>query len=356
MLSHRNVRSCGRSPSRRHSKSPSGPVSRILSPLSPGPRSFLWARGRPRAQAADPETARPRRIGTGALRLPIWPCSAWGLPCPRRCRRGGALLPHRFTLAVRSRKSARRFVFCGTFLRVAATGHYPACRPFGVRTFLPDCLGAITWPARSRGDSISPGSYQVPVRSRPRSSFEPLSTSTFCGSPARLGRGGGSEARPEVLGRQVDAPASRTRRASSRSAVTTMTSRGVPETARARAGSRRRRSTRRSRRRRGSRARSPARPGRRRRRGPRPRRPQPVRDLPNEGLPSLFARARGLAPARSGCCRPESTACVHGLYPTALFALAAGCWMRKKRTSGRRRTRGPWISEQIVRAREKRRR
>ena len=38
-----------------------------------------------------------------------------------------------------------RFLFCGTFLRVAATGCYPACRPFGVRTFLPDCSG------RSRG-------------------------------------------------------------------------------------------------------------------------------------------------------------------------------------------------------------
>ena len=112
----------------------------------PGSRSFLWARGRPRAQAADPEMSRTRRGGTGALHLPIWPCSAWGLPCPLRCRRGGALLPHRFTLAVRpSRGTGRRSLLCGTFLRVAATGHYPACCPFGVRTFLPGC------PGRSRG-------------------------------------------------------------------------------------------------------------------------------------------------------------------------------------------------------------
>src|SRR5437868_3814986 len=90
--------------------------------------------------------SRARRGGTGALHLPIWPCSAWGLPCPLRCRRGGALLPHRFTLTVRSRKGTeRRFLFCGTFLRVAATGCYPACCPFGVRTFLPGC------PGRSRG-------------------------------------------------------------------------------------------------------------------------------------------------------------------------------------------------------------
>jgi len=29
---------------------------------------------------------------------PIRSCSRWGLPCRRRCRRRGALLPHRFTL------------------------------------------------------------------------------------------------------------------------------------------------------------------------------------------------------------------------------------------------------------------
>ena len=31
--------------------------------------------------------------------VPIRSCSRWGLPCRRRCRRRGALLPHRFTLA-----------------------------------------------------------------------------------------------------------------------------------------------------------------------------------------------------------------------------------------------------------------
>jgi hypothetical protein len=30
--------------------------------------------------------------------LPIWSCSVWGLPCPRHYWRGGALLPHLFTL------------------------------------------------------------------------------------------------------------------------------------------------------------------------------------------------------------------------------------------------------------------
>jgi hypothetical protein len=35
---------------------------------------------------------------------PIRSCSRWGLPCRRRCRRRGALLPHRFTLTVPARR------------------------------------------------------------------------------------------------------------------------------------------------------------------------------------------------------------------------------------------------------------
>jgi hypothetical protein len=48
----------------------------------------------------------PERIGQmrnaawllAGVSLPIWSCSVWGLPCPRRYRRSGALLPHHFTL------------------------------------------------------------------------------------------------------------------------------------------------------------------------------------------------------------------------------------------------------------------
>src|SRR6476661_3704134 len=50
-------------------------------------------------------------MGRAPYRLPIWPCSAWGLPCPRRCRRGGALLPHRFTLAVLPREGSQGGLF-----------------------------------------------------------------------------------------------------------------------------------------------------------------------------------------------------------------------------------------------------
>ena len=36
-----------------------------------------------------------------ARAVPIWSCSRWGLPCRFRCRKRGALLPHRFTLTRR---------------------------------------------------------------------------------------------------------------------------------------------------------------------------------------------------------------------------------------------------------------
>ena len=72
---------------------------------------------------------------------PIRSCSRWGLPCHRRYRRCGALLPHPFTLTVyhhqRVSGRKRRFAFCGTFPRVASAGSYPAPCFRGARTFLP---------------------------------------------------------------------------------------------------------------------------------------------------------------------------------------------------------------------------
>ena len=46
-----------------------------------------------------------RLRGAGLRAVPIRSCSRWGLPCRLRCRRRGALLPHRFTLAA-SREGA----------------------------------------------------------------------------------------------------------------------------------------------------------------------------------------------------------------------------------------------------------
>ena len=63
--------------------------------------------------------------------LPIRPFSRRGLPCRRRHRRRGGLLPHPFTLACApstpkgSRRSHRRFAFCGTFPGLAPGGRYP---------------------------------------------------------------------------------------------------------------------------------------------------------------------------------------------------------------------------------------
>jgi len=72
--------------------------------------------GRPLPGASrDRPGRRPRKLAF-ALQIqrleeravPIWSCSRWGLPCRRRYRRRGALLPHHFTLA--APEGARRYV------------------------------------------------------------------------------------------------------------------------------------------------------------------------------------------------------------------------------------------------------
>ena len=59
---------------------------------------------------ADPDRSGARRRHA----IPIRSCSRWGLPCRRRCRKRGALLPHRFTLAATIHNAPRRSVLCGT--------------------------------------------------------------------------------------------------------------------------------------------------------------------------------------------------------------------------------------------------
>ena len=68
-----------------------------------------------------PGTLLPRSLpNTGQPVSPARPCSGWGLPCPRRLRRGGELLPHHFTLTPHcSNEKDRAVCFCGTFRRVA---------------------------------------------------------------------------------------------------------------------------------------------------------------------------------------------------------------------------------------------
>ena len=70
----------------------SWPISRVLS----------WAaihlgRRSPVASSSLPAGSADRRCQK--TRLPIWPCSGWGLPCRPCCHERGELLPRRFTLA-----------------------------------------------------------------------------------------------------------------------------------------------------------------------------------------------------------------------------------------------------------------
>lgn len=58
-----------------------------------------------------------RKTGGGPApkgRVPMRPCSRRGLPCHRRLRQCGGLLPHRFTLT----RSGGRSLLCGAFPRV----------------------------------------------------------------------------------------------------------------------------------------------------------------------------------------------------------------------------------------------
>src|SRR5580700_5969188 len=124
-----------------------GPVSRILSAgllpqdgHSSGPRITARLKRPTRRFDAPSRHVLPGEPGRS---LPIWSCSVWGLPCPLHYCRGGALLPHLFTLTSRIRRYTRRYVLCGTSRQ---PGLNPASRtlsgtlPCGVRTFLPRSL------------------------------------------------------------------------------------------------------------------------------------------------------------------------------------------------------------------------
>ena len=121
------------------------PVSRVLSPprtkAGGGGWPFIWDVRYRTPRATDPdggaETRPAEAHAAHRPAVPTWSCSRWGLPCRRRCRRRGALLPHPFTLAGRPEGPGRRFAFCGTFPGVAPAGDYPAPCFRGARTFLP---------------------------------------------------------------------------------------------------------------------------------------------------------------------------------------------------------------------------
>src|SRR6185503_10268766 len=116
--------------------------------------------------------------------VPIRSCSRWGLPCRRRCRRRGALLPHLFTLAATIRYVPRRFVLCGTFPEASPregidpAGRYPAPLVRGARTFLPGDLSVLAGAAVRPTDGIGMGVESGSVKDRPPCCL------TVCGPPS----------------------------------------------------------------------------------------------------------------------------------------------------------------------------
>jgi hypothetical protein len=84
----------------------SRPISRVLYGRGSSPRRDGHSSGTPVAgrlkqptRATGPTDKAPRRLKAPRV-APIRFCSRRGLPCRRRCRPRGALLPHPFTLAV----------------------------------------------------------------------------------------------------------------------------------------------------------------------------------------------------------------------------------------------------------------
>lgn len=129
------------------------------SPVSPPKQSATITRTHSATEVAEPG------------RLPVRPvmsCTARGLSCPLRFRRGGELLPRHFTLTDRKRTAVY-------FLRhFPSVRHYtgpprlsPGALPCGVRTFLypPKETAIISGPFRCelrRGRSIFNGLCRHP--------------------------------------------------------------------------------------------------------------------------------------------------------------------------------------------------
>ena len=75
------------------------PVSRVLS-SGRGPLGwpFIWDARYRTPRATYPGGGAENRLAREEPAAPTWSCSGWGLPCRRRYRSRGALLPHPFTL------------------------------------------------------------------------------------------------------------------------------------------------------------------------------------------------------------------------------------------------------------------
>jgi hypothetical protein len=127
--------------------------------------------------------SRGRRLAPASAFPPIWPCFKWGLPCVRRHRRTGELLPRLFTLTrpAPDVKSAvgRRCVFCGT-VRRPVSGTPP------ISGALYPAKSGLSSPRRSKGrEAITRSAagliFHEPTRERLRmASRARPSASPFC--------------------------------------------------------------------------------------------------------------------------------------------------------------------------------
>jgi len=115
-------------------RSARGPVSRVLSTLAKAGdgRPFLYGTDCSVPPATNPG-GEPEQAHDAA---PIRSCSRWGLPCRRRCRRRGALLPHPFDLTGPKAGGVLSVALSLTPAEAGAAGRYPAPSFRGARTFL----------------------------------------------------------------------------------------------------------------------------------------------------------------------------------------------------------------------------
>ncbi len=118
----------------------SGPVSRVLyhplcwmaTAISLGSRLLDSSSGLPgsRWRVGPTRGTEPTKEIAGRIRCSLFDLAPGGVCLARLVAQpAGELLPHRFTLTARTKRSARRFAFCCTFPDLTAGGRYPSPCP-----------------------------------------------------------------------------------------------------------------------------------------------------------------------------------------------------------------------------------